>query len=109
MRFNHFIIMAISRKNKIRLGALFLFLLLLLLGGFSIFQITKLTNESAKIIKANYETLEYCHNMQRQLDSIQLGFKSSIETFDNYLKHQENNITERGEENATMLLRQAFD
>src|SRR3979409_2298036 len=101
--------MAVSIKNKIRFGTLFLFLLLILLGGFSIFYLAKLKKESTNILKDNYETLEYCHNMQKQLDSIHLNFKAAIPKFDFNLKNQENNITEPGEKKATKNLRRAFD
>jgi len=104
--------MALNIKNKIRLGTLFLFFLLVLSGGLSIYYLIKLKNETANIIKDNYETLEYGHSMQRQLDSIHLHFRSSasnIAKFDSSLKKQEGNITEQGEGDVTRQLRQLFD
>ncbi|MDP4131550.1 MAG: ATP-binding protein [Bacteroidota bacterium] len=104
--------MALNIKNKIRLGTLFLFSLLVLSGGLSIYYLIKLKNDTANIIKDNYETLEYGHNMQRQLDSIYLNFHSSaanLSKFESSLKKQETNITEPGEGDATLLVRQSFD
>ncbi len=104
--------MTLSIKNKIRLGTLFLFLLLVLSGGLSIYYLIKLKNDTGNIIKDNYETLEYGHNMQRQLDSIHLHFLSSalnMQKFDAYLKSQERNVTEQGEGSATRLLRRSFE
>lgn len=101
--------MVTSVKNKIRLGTAFLFLLMLLSGGLSIYYLIKLKNDSANIVKNNYETLDYSHNMQRQLDSIRLHFQSAIPKFAFYLKKQEKNITEPGENDETKLLRQSFD
>jgi two-component system, NtrC family, sensor histidine kinase KinB len=101
--------MAISIKNKIRLGTLFLFLLLISSGGFSIYYLNKLKNDESNIVKDNYETLDYCHNMQKQLDSIGLHFTPAMARFDSFLKQQERNITEPGEKNETFLLRQSFD
>src|SRR6185437_287067 len=104
--------MALNIKNKIRLGTLFLFSLLVLSGGLSIYYLIKLKNDIANIIKDNYETLEYGHNMQRQLDSIYLHFHSSaanLSKFESSLKKQETNITEPGEGDATLLVRQSFD
>ncbi|MFC0774026.1 sensor histidine kinase [Terrimonas alba] len=91
------------------MGTLFLFLLLILLGGFSLYYLAKLKTESRNIIKDNYETLDYCHTMQRQLDGIRLHSPSAIQEFDLYLKKQEANITEPGEGKATKSLREAFD
>ena len=51
--------MAVTVKNKIRLGTVFLFILLILLGGPSIFFLVRLKNDANKIIKNNYETLTY--------------------------------------------------
>ena len=101
--------MAVSIKNKIRVGTLFLFLLLILSGGLSIYYLTKLKTGSKNILKDNYISLDYCHNMQKQLDSISLHFPSAIIKFDYYLKKQENNITEPGEKGTTKELRQSFN
>lgn len=101
--------MAVSVKNKIRLGTIFLFILLILLGGPSIFFLVRLKNDADKIIKNNYETLTYCHGMQQQLDSFSITPAHAIERFDFFLRQQENNITESGEDSATAILRQTFE
>lgn len=101
--------MAVSIKNKIRFGTLFLFLLLILSGGLSIYYLTKLKTDSKNILKDNYVSLDYCHNMQKQLDSIGLHYPSATIRFDSWLKKQENNITEPGESEATKRLRQSFN
>jgi Signal transduction histidine kinase len=100
--------MAISIKNKIRLGTLFLFLLLVLSGGLSIFYFVQLKSESKNILKDNYQSLLYCHNMQKQLDSIASGFGSSVSKFEINLINQKNNITEPGEGQVTKELNQLF-
>ena len=101
--------MAVSIKNKIRVGTLFLFILLILTGGLSIYYLTILKTDSKNILKDNYVSLDYCHNMQKQLDSMSLHYPSAIITFDYYLRKQENNITEPGEEETTKKLRESFD
>ena len=100
--------MAISIKNKIRLGTLFLFLLLILSGGLGIYYLLKIKEGAKDILKDNYISLDFCHNMQKQLDSIQLGFSNSIVKFENYLVKQKNNITEPGEEQVTRELDNLF-
>lgn len=101
--------MAANVKNKIRLGTVFLFMLLLLVGGPAIFFLIRLKNDANKILKNNYETLDYCHTMQQQLDSFPITPAHAIQQFENTLQRQEKNITESGEETATASLRSAFD
>ncbi|HWC53403.1 MAG TPA: hypothetical protein VG676_07455, partial [Chitinophagaceae bacterium] len=101
--------MAVTVKNKIQLGTIFFFVLLILLGGPSIFFLVRLKNDANKIIKNNYETLTYCHGMQRQLDSFPIAPAHAMQQFDFYLKQQEENITEPGEDSATVSLRHEFD
>src|SRR6476469_5393989 len=98
-----------SVKNKIRLGTIFLFLLVITSGTFSIYYLVRLKEQSKNILKANYETIQYCHQMQKALDSILDGKRPFIDSFDTELKSQEKNITESGETIATGNLRTAFN
>ena len=66
--------MALSVKNKIRLGTLFLFLLLILTGGFSIYFMSKLKAEANNILRDNYKSLSYCHTMQQQLNPFETSY-----------------------------------
>lgn len=100
--------MAFSIKNKIQFGTLFLLLLLVLSGGVSIYYQLSLTNASKNILRDNYESLEYGHAMQRQLDSIPGFPQLAIPRFEKLLRAQENNITENGEAEATKNIRSAF-
>jgi PAS domain S-box-containing protein len=101
--------MATSVKNKIRLGTLFLFLLLLLSGGLGIYNLVRLKNDAKMILQNNYESLDYCHIMQRQLDSLNIDRPGALRNFADALQKQENNITEPGEYDATAALRADFD
>ena len=101
--------MATSVKNKIRLGTLFLFLLLLLSGGLGIYNLVRLKNDAKMILENNYESLDYCHIMQRQLDSFNIDRPDALRNFNDALRKQENNITEPGEYDATAALRSDFD
>jgi len=97
--------MALSVKNKIWLGTLFLFLLLLLTGGVGIYYMAKLKREGKNVLQDNYETLAFCHSMQHSLNNVTNNFDESIKNLDDALKQQENNITEPGEDKATVGLR----
>lgn len=101
--------MALTVKKKIWLGTLFLFLLLLITGGTGIYFMAKLKTEEQNVLKANYESLAYCHNMQQQLNTVEAGYNQSVINFENALRKQENNITEKGENKATENLRINFN
>src|SRR5215467_3730835 len=97
--------MATSVKSKIRLGTVFLFLLLLLSGGLGIYNLVRLKDAAQTILKDNYESLDYCDIMQRQLDSLDIDRSVALQKFDDALKKEENNITEPGEGEASAILR----
>lgn len=98
-----------SVKTKIRAGTIFLFVLVVLSGAFSIYYLVKLKSSSENIIKANYESLEYAHKMQVALDSIVGGKTFYRDSLSAYLVKQEGNVTEPGEAEATALLRRSYE
>ena len=85
--------MALTVKNKIWMGTLFLFVLLLLTGGIGIFFMVKIKSDSKNILQDNYETLSYCHTMQQQLASVHNNYRSAINEFGKALAKQQKNIT----------------
>src|SRR5665647_699870 len=101
--------MVLTVKNKIWLGTLFLFLLLLITGGVGIYYMAKLKMESKNVLQDNYESLSYCHTMQHQLNEIDKDFAQAISKFEDALKQQEKNITEQGEGKITSDLRSNFN
>ena len=98
-----------SIKYKIRLGTLFLFFLVVISGALSIYYLTKFTQQSRNVLKSNYETLQYSHEMQKLLDSIQVNKVKFIDSFEVQMRKQESNVTEPGEKEATANLRSAFE
>ncbi|MEJ7678451.1 MAG: HAMP domain-containing protein [Segetibacter sp.] len=101
--------MPLNVKNKIRLGTLFLFLLLLLTGGIGIYFMVKLKAEAKAVLKDNYESLSYCHTMQQQLNKLETDYQQSIRKFEEALQKQQDNITEKGEGKATADLKMYFN
>ena len=101
--------MALTVKSKIWLGTFFLFLLLLLTGGAGIYYMAKLKTEGKNVLKDNYKSLSYCNTMQQQLNRIKNYNELSIDNFENALQQQEKNITEPGEYEATLVLKNYFD
>lgn len=101
--------MPLSIKYKIRLGTIFLFFLAMLSGGLSIYYLATLRRDSRNILKANYESLQFCHEMQKDLDSISHHHVRYLDSFEKQLILQESNITEAGEQTATRQLRAQFE
>ncbi len=99
----------LSIRNKVRAGTIFLFILLLLTAGTGIFYVVKLKQHSQEILKDNYESLEYCYSMQRNLIRMNDNFVEAKEEFNKNLKLQEANITEHGESESTMSLRRKYE
>lgn len=96
--------MTTKLKTKITLGVVFLFTLLLLVGGTGLYYLNKTITEQRNILKDNYKTIEYTRNMLQALDSI-----NGNNFFDINLSKQEKNITEPGEGEATASLREHFN
>jgi len=101
--------MALSVRNKIWFGTAFLFLLLLLTGGAGIYFTASLKQEAKAVLQDNYESVAYCHTMQQQMDSMSINYPNAIKKFDGALRLQEENVTEKGEYEATQRLREAFN
>lgn len=102
--------MAAKLKTKVALGGVFLFALLILVGGVSTYYLNQITAESGKIIKNNYETLNYSREMLAETDHLS-GPDSSkaLQNFEKNLRLQETNITENGEKELTESLRNNFN
>jgi two-component system, NtrC family, sensor histidine kinase KinB len=101
--------MAGTVKKKIWYGTFFLFLLLIITGGVGIYYVASMKNEEQNILKANYESLSYCHTMQQQLDKVDETNDKAVSNFEDALKKQEANVTEQGEGDATKVLREDFN
>lgn len=94
-------------KTKIRLGLIFLLAIIMLLAGSGSYYINKLATESDDILKENYNTLQYTKNMIEAMDIADSN--SSLRFFEKNLVLQENNITETGEQSATLAMRNLFE
>lgn len=100
--------MATRLKTKLSIGLVFLFTVILLFGILGLFYINRLSNDASLVLKNNHESLVYCNNMLKALESIRQK-KDAVALFNENLKKQEGNITETGEKEATQDLRKNFD
>lgn len=96
-------------KTKLRLGFGFLFLVIIGFGGISLYHINQIANRSTVILKDNYKSLTYVNDMRTALDKENGEINANnAEQFEKTLKLEENNITEKGEKDAVIDLRNAF-
>lgn len=96
-------------KTKITLGVMFLFTLLLLVGGTGFFYLNRSTSEQRDILKENYETLDYTKGMLEAMDNRDTDPEGKKAMFEQNMRGQESNITEPGEEYVTRKLRRDFN
>ncbi|MBS1978933.1 MAG: HAMP domain-containing protein [Bacteroidetes bacterium] len=92
-------------KAKARLGVLVMFTFLVVTGLIGIYSIQNIRNESGNIIRNNYESLEYMQQLMAASDSTANRNYMEAE-MKKYLQLQESNITEPGEAELTLLLKQ---
>ncbi len=96
-------------KTKLRLGFGFLFAIVLFFGAVSLFYLNEISLSARVILKDNYETLNFTRAMRDILDNNSLPLSSEASnTFNNHLQLEENNITEAGEREAVLRLKDAF-
>jgi len=115
-------------KAKVALGTVVLFIFIVSITIVGTLFIYRLSNQANEIIKDNYHSLEYCSELQQNIDKLQETFvlkaytakANNIDTisstdykkaevlFDKYLSNEENNITEPGEKEAVAALKESY-
>ena len=93
-------------KSKISFSLVFLFSIILVLGGLAAFYLNRLSDDSKAILTDNYISLEFVSNMQKALNT--LTDPDALTDFEANLKKEEANITEVGEQQATNAVRREF-
>ena len=96
-------------KTKLNLSVGLLFVLILILTAVSSYFIYTINKDTGNILTANYNTLEYSRNMLLSIDKIAPNDAKSISFFETNLKKQLNNITEKGEAQATKNVQKSFE
>lgn len=95
-------------KTKLNLGVGLLFLMIIILSLVSAYSVFLIKQDTENILKSNYNTLEYSRNMILALDEMKSGSKQTIQSFEENLEKQTQNITEPGEKQATEKLKASF-
>lgn len=96
-------------KTKVSLGVVFLFTVILGIGGVGLYYLSRLSDNIENILKDNYETLEHTKSIIRNCDSLFTDSLKAMDRIENSLQLQEQNVTEPGEQKATIELRKAFE
>lgn len=96
-------------KNKLRLGFGFLFVVVIAFGVAALYSINRISESAEVVLKNNYKSLNYAHAMRSIIDEedLPLNKKNAI-LFNRLLNDEEKNITEPGEREAVIELRQTF-
>lgn len=98
-----------SIKLKVRLGVLFLFAVILTIGGLGLYYLQRLSQDSKNILTDNYETVQYTKEIIAQCDRIKIDSTDAIAQIEKNLASQEKNVTEAGEGELTANLRSTFE
>lgn len=95
-------------KTKLNLGVGLLFVMIIILSLVSAYSIFLIKKDTQNILKANYNTLEYSRNMLLSLEDMDLEGNKVLAVFEMNLKNQLANVTEYGENKATLNLQKKF-
>jgi len=98
-----------SIKAKVAVGVIFLFVMILTMGGMGLYYLEALSNDSKNILTDNYETLEFTKHIIANCDSLSKDSAQAINRIERNLQLQEQNITEPGERERTHDLRMAVE
>ena len=115
--------MKMSIRTKFTLGMVFIFIIILVLLGFSAFYLNKLSNKTSAILKENYLSVVYAREMSEGLmnvnQEITAGFlenrsidkqviQKGLNSVDKSLQLEKGNITETGEDKLVAGIETGF-
>jgi len=100
-----------NTKTKLSIGITFLFILIICMGGASIYFIKVLARDTGNIIKDNLVSLDYVQDMQKDIYLLNQDFvlhqfskntgdRNAMFDFESKLQSEQGNITETGEKEA---------
>ncbi len=115
--------MKLSIRTKFGLGMIFIFLIIVVLIGFSGFYLNKLSNKTSAILKENYLSVVYAREMTDGLSKInqevtsaflekrkfdKLLLSQELEQVNRSLQIEKNNLTESGEDKLVGNIESVF-
>jgi NtrC-family two-component system sensor histidine kinase KinB len=97
-------------RSKIQFGFGVVFIIVLSFRILSVLFVNQQSNSAENIFKNNYETLSFAKDMRAILDEGKIPLSLQAKSaFNQQLSKQEHNITEKGEDGATVGLRTSFE
>lgn len=97
-------------KHKLHAGFWLLFVVVIFFGAISLFYLRLISKSNAIILKENYATLQYINQMRAVLDEHDLPLPPAArQKFKSALIKEQNNITEKGEQEAVAGLSRNFE
>jgi len=115
--------MRLSIRTKFALGMVFIFVIILVLIGFSAFYLNKLSNKTSAILKENYLSVVYAREMSEGLTNvnqeIMTGFlenktinkqliQKELDSVGTSLQLEKGNLTEQGEDKLVSAIELGF-
>ena len=116
--------MKLSIRTKFALGMVFIFLIILILLGFSAFYLNKLSNKTGAILKENYLSVVYAREMTEGISKINQEMTTAflekrnpekpmivqqLEAIDQSLQLEKGNFTELGEDKLVAGIETVFE
>ncbi|RYD76301.1 MAG: HAMP domain-containing protein, partial [Sphingobacteriales bacterium] len=104
-------------KTKLSIGVGSLFIVILIVLGLSTYFIHQLAHDAGAVIEDNQITLDYVQSMQQSINKIHVKVignsqkniaNNMVSSFEKNLSTQKDNVTERGEKEATENVRKHF-
>lgn len=96
-------------KTKLRLGFGFLFVVILIFGGMSMYFMDRISESAKVVLKDNYKSLKFSGKMRAILEDHSLPLSASVDKeFALQLSLEANNVTEPGEGKAVEMLKNAY-
>lgn len=96
-------------KTKVAIGVAVLFGVMLATVAISISYMRQLSADAKNILKDNYESLEYTQKIIETCDSLAIDSARVFASLENNVRLQEQNVTEPGEQELTLLLRKSVE
>lgn len=94
-------------KSKLLLGLSFLLCMILLVGIIAIYDVSKIIQNTHRIIQDNYESLDYCNEMLQSVNDFPIKAER-IKFFQQALEKEKHNFTEPGESDAVAAVDSLF-
>src|SRR6478736_3846316 len=96
-------------KTKVAAGVIFLFGMIITMGSVGIYYLNELSQDSENILSDNYESVEFMKGILDACELLPTDSAKALKEIERNLSAQEKNVTEAGERELTVQLRDGFE